>query len=144
MGFSLPEKIIKDKEADYGFFSMLKIYAQAIWQTAKYLLIDGLKIALTFAVAFTVTNENHTASWIVTTGYTVFRWWRHIFLESKKTDSKELDLLTKMVNVHQDANNHYYNPRYLREKLYDVSKAGAVYSPLVFSILDLQIKTAEK
>ena len=142
--YSLPEKIIKEKETDNGFFSELKIYAGAFWLTAKYLATEGLKIGITFAIGFTLTNENQTASWVITTGYTVFRWWRNVFLASKNPKNKELELLTKMVTLHIDANKHYYNPRFLRDKLYEVSKEGAVYSPLVFSILDLQIKNSEK
>jgi hypothetical protein len=49
-----------------------------------------------------------------------------------------------MAALHALSNNPNYNPQFLRDQLIDVSNHGAKFSPLIFSILDLQIADLKK
>jgi len=41
-----------------------------------------------------------------------------------------------MISAQTRLGNRHVNPRLLRELLYDLEKRGAVYSPLVYGLLD--------
>jgi hypothetical protein len=143
-GVSIPAKIIKSDDQKDGFLNITKIMSKALWIDAKRLVSEVVKIGLTYFVALAITQENTLAAWVITTGYTFFRWWKVIFTSAHTKGENKLDLLKKMTALHSLANNYNYNPQYLREQLIDVSNHGAVFSPLIFSLLDLQIEDLKK
>ena len=139
MGMTIPTVIIK-KSAEYDG---VKSIAIAVWATTKNIAVDCIKIALTFALAFIVSNENHIAAWIVATGYTLFRWWREMALIMGKKDLSEIELLLKMAVFHKLVDDQSSNPRLLREQLYKITDKGAVFSPWVFTLIDRQINSVD-
>ena len=139
MGMSIPTTLIK-KSTEY---EDVKSIAMALWVTTKHLSVEGIKIALTFAFAFFLSNENHTAAWVVTTGYTLFRWWREVALNLGKKGLSEIELLQEMAGFHKLVDDQVNNPRLLHEKLYKITDQGAVFSPCVFTLIDRQINSVD-
>jgi hypothetical protein len=137
LGVSIPS-IIDSKEVEDGQ-SYFQIIFKTFWEAGKLMFFEAIKLVATFLIALFVTGENVIAAWIVTTGYTVFRWWRQVFTASLSADNKKYVLLEKMIQVHKLSNNYNYDARHLKDQLLEVSREGAVFSPYVFSLLDFQI-----
>jgi hypothetical protein len=136
-GMSIPS-IIESKDVEENS-SRFQIFAEAFWEIGKLTFFEAIKVIATFAIAFVVTNENFIAAWIVTTGYTVFRWWRQVYIASLTPEDAKRVLLGKMIQVHKLSNNYNYDAGHLKDQLLEVSREGAVFSPYVFSLLDFQI-----
>jgi hypothetical protein len=139
-GVKVPSRINKNKEVDTSYAGLTKELRTSIWTTTKYLVSEFIKIVITFGVSAFITNENLTASWTITTGYTLFRWWRRIHFIRNEPEIQQSTVLHKMIQVQTLANKQTFNAQYTRTKLVQASDEGAVFSPLVFSILDRQIK----
>jgi hypothetical protein len=135
-----PTRLNVDKEKDASYLGLAKTLGSGLWTTTKHFGTELIKVAITFGIATLLTSENVTASWVITTGYTLFRWWRRIHFLNNEPIVKQTLLLQKMINVQQLANKQTYNANYTRETLSKASDEGAIFSPLVFSILDRQIK----
>ena len=144
LGVPIPVKVIKNDNQQDGILNITKIMSKALWIDAKMLVSEIVKIGLTYFVALAITQENTLSAWIITTGYTFFRWWKVVFTAAHTKGENKLDLLKQMAALHALSNNPNYNPQYLRDQLIDVSNQGAVFSPLIFSILDLQIEDLKK
>ena len=142
-------RIVLSKEKSYGVRISSTVRktelftGKAIVLLLWELLFEVLKVGLTVGVSFLITSENATAAWVVATGFTLFRWWYNTFTAGQKDNIKEHKLLQEMCDVHQLSNNQNYNPRLLRNRLYEVSSQGAIFSPLIFSILDMQIREVD-
>ena len=139
-GVRIPSRINKNKEIDASYAGLFKELQTSIWTTTKYLVSELIKIVITFGVSVLITNENLTASWTITTGYTLFRWWRRIHFIQNEPEIQQSKVLHKMIQVQTLANKQTFNAQYTRSKLAQASDEGAVFSPLVFSVLDRQIK----
>jgi hypothetical protein len=142
LGVSIPT-IIDSKEVEDGQ-SYFQIIFKTFWEVGKLMFFEAIKLATTFLIALFVTGENVIAAWIVTTGYTVFRWWRGVFTASLSSENKKYVLLEKMIQVHKLSNNYNYDARHLKDQLLEVSREGAVFSPYVFSLVDFQIDKKQK
>lgn len=112
-------------------------FARSFGKALLSFAFELVKVALTFGVAIVVTNENVVAAWIVTTGYTLFRWW---VSTRSGGDKEKYMLLSKMANAHTFARQYDSNPRLVRNALYQAAHDGAVFSPLVFTLLDRLIE----
>lgn len=116
-----------------------KIFAKGFVKTMFGWIVELLKLALTLAVAFFLSNENQTAMWIIACSYTFFRWWK-AHSSSLKADRKDhLALLNDMASIYKLTSVPSYNPGLVREQLYKVTERGAVYSQTLFDILDRQV-----
>jgi hypothetical protein len=144
LGVSIPTQMIKGTKNDDNYSDIFKNLAKACWQISLYFLYEVIKIAITFAIALFITSENHTAAWVITTGYTIFRWWRQVFTLSLTPKNESRVLLNEMVHLYQLTKNDDYNPRLIREQLVEVTKKGAVFSPHLFSLIDFQIESENK
>ena len=131
----------KGIEEDASYF---QIIIKTLWVMGKAMGLEAIKLITTFFVALAVTNENIMATWIVTTGYTVFRWWRQVFIASLTPENKQHILLDKMIQVHKLSSKYHFDPSHLKNQLNEVSKEGAVFSPYIFTLLDLQIEKQRK
>lgn len=143
-GSALGLRIFKDTEKDASYLGLATTFGNSLWTYAKYLVSEAVKIGLTFGLSIIITHENQTASWTITTGYTLYRWWRQIHFIQNEPTVKQTTLLIKMIDVQSLANKSIYNARYAQRRLEKVSDEGAVFSPLIFSILDRQIKLDSK
>ena len=124
--------------------SYFKTVVKTFWDVSKLIFFDAVKIAATFAIAFVISNEDNLIAWIITTGYTVFRWWREAFIASLTPQDKKYVLLEKMNQVHKLSSKYHFDPSHLKNQLNEVSKEGAVFSPYIFTLLDLQIERQRK
>ena len=141
-GMSIPSIIdSNDIDDDSSYF---KIVAKACWEIGKLIFFETIKIIATYFFAIFITSENVISAWVVTTGYTVFRWWRQQFIASLAPENKKYVLLEKMIQVHRLSNNYNYDAKYLKERLMEVSKEGAIFSPYLFRLLDFQIDKQHK
>jgi hypothetical protein len=142
-GTTVTPRFIDSKgiEEDASYF---QIIIKTLWIMGKAMGLEVIKLIITFFVALAVTNENITATWIVTTGYTVFRWWRQVFIASLTPENKQHILLDKMIQVHKLSSKYHFDPSHLKNQLNEVSKEGAVFSPYIFTLLDLQIERQRK
>ena len=132
-GIRVPSKVRKKEQSE------LKILGYLLWG----FFIEAVKIGLTVLASFVITNENVIAAWVVATGFTLFRWWNNTFTDAQKHSNKEQRLLLEMCAVHQMSNKFNYNARLLRQALYEVCSQGAVFSPMIFTILDMQIQEGD-
>ena len=138
-GSPIPTRIEKNKNEDTSFLGFTQVFGYSLWISTKYIGSEVIKVGITLGLATLITNENIAASWTITTGYTLFRWWRRIHFIQNEPSVKQGTLLQKMIEVQSLANKRTFNPQYTRRRLEKVSDDGAVFSPLVFSILDRQI-----
>lgn len=144
LGTFVPSKIIKSTDVVKEDMSYFKTIVKAFWDITKLIFFDAVKIATTFAIAFVISNEDKLIAWIITTGYTVFRWWREAYAASLTPQDKRYVLLEKMIQLHKLSRNYNYDARHLKNQLNEVSKEGAVFSPYIFTLLDLQIERQRK
>jgi hypothetical protein len=140
----VPSKIIKSTDVVKEDMSYFKTVVKTFWDVSKLIFFDAVKIAATFAIAFVISNEDNLIAWIITTGYTVFRWWREAFIASLTPQDKKYVLLEKMNQVHKLSSKYHFDPSHLKNQLNEVSKEGAVFSPYIFTLLDLQIERQRK
>lgn len=136
-GTSVSPRFIDSKDMDDP--SYFQIIFNTIRETGKVMLIEAIKLVTTFLIALVITSENIMATWIVATGYTVFRWWRRVFIASLTPESKQYALLDKMIQIYRLSTNYNFDANHLKNQLNEVSKEGAVFSPYIFTLLDLQI-----
>jgi hypothetical protein len=136
-GITATPRFISSKEIDDP--SYFQIIIKTLTETGKVMGLEAIKLVSTFFIAFFVTNENIMATWIVTTGYTVFRWWRQVFIASLTPENKGYALLDKMIQIYMISSNYNFDANLLKERLLEISKEGAVFSPYLFALLDLQI-----
>lgn len=129
-GIRVPSKVRKKEQSE------LKTLGYLLWG----FFLEVIKIGLTVLASFAITNENVIAAWVVATGFTLFRWWNNTFAAAQKDSNKEQRLLLEMCAAHQMSNKYNYNARLLRQTLYEVCSQGAVFSPMIFTILDMQIQ----
>jgi len=138
-GSAIGLRIYSDAKKDDGYWGLTKTFGTNLSFYAKYIGSEVLKIGLTFGASLVVTNENLAVSWAITIGYTLFRWWRQVHLIQNEPAVKQSSLLVKMIEVQLLANKRNFNAQYTRTRLEKAGDEGAVFSPLVFSILDRQI-----
>jgi hypothetical protein len=141
-GSSVSPRFIDSKEIDDP--SYFQIIINTVLETGKVMLLEAIKLVSTFFIALVVTSENIMATWIVTTGYTVFRWWRQVFIASLTPENKQYALLDSMIQIYRLSTNYNFDASHLKTQLNEVSKEGAVFSPYIFTLLDLQIERRRK
>lgn len=104
-------------------------------------LAELLKLGLSFAVAWTLTQGNEVAAWVVMTGYTAWRWLRKLFLWRELAPKlKSVELLTKMEWVSESFKRLDYNPEGARQRIHALMLEGASFSPWVLNLLDRRVK----
>ena len=132
-----------EKEDGLGIFAIIRFVAKAAVKDIGRLSLEAFYIAITYAIASALANQNEAAVWTITTGFTMWRWIKGLFsYVYVDKSSKSVDLLHQMASVHKLADGPS-NPRLLRSELYRITGLGAVFSPWVFNLLDRQIELEE-
>lgn len=120
-----------------------KWYAQGLAKAAGQVLLEGVKLALTFAVAWTLTESNVVATWVVVTGFTGWRWMRRLHLRRELDPKLRLaELLDKMGWASESLKKPEFNAGDVRQQIYALSQQGASFSPWVLNLLDRRIEQA--
>lgn len=116
------------------FFNIL---GRSVWETVKFAFSEGIALAITAFVSSIIDSTQGTTFWIAFATITTIRWLRPMRFEQIKAKAKNRILLFKMIRAYESKMKSYsFNPRLLRELLYDLEKKGAVYSPWVYHLLD--------
>jgi len=137
-GLLLAETAAFARSVQYLPFANLKVLVgKGLLKALGFVFSEGLSLTLTAVVASVVDNGHGIGFWAVFSTITLIRWLRP---GSQKQDQDRLRLLlASMCDVYGRIRHGQYNPRLLRELLYDVEKKGAVFSPCVFNLLDKRI-----
>lgn len=126
-------KVVNDVPAQ-KFFSIL---GRSVWETVKFAFSEGLALVITAFVSSIIDSTQGTVFWIAFATITIIRWLRPMRFEQIKAKAKNRILLFEMIGVYESKMKSYsFNPRLLRELIYDLEKKGAVYSPWVYHLLD--------
>lgn len=121
--------------------ALWKAWGKQVWVSALALVVEALKIGVTLFIANILAQDNVQTAWVIATGVTVARWVRLGIAAQAKTPQQVVnDLIGKMVGAHELLKSERFNARALRQALYEVSTAGAVFSPWVYNILDARIR----
>ncbi len=113
--------------------AMLQGTVKLIWSAGK----EAVALFLT-AIAASVADSTHgVAFWVVFSAVTAVRWLRPKPLAVEKL--RMYRLLCSMASVQQRLHHRCFNAKLIRELLYGLEKDGAVFSPLVYNLLDWRI-----
>ncbi|MBV8470354.1 MAG: hypothetical protein JOY60_10920 [Burkholderiaceae bacterium] len=105
---------------------------------------ESIALGLSFGVAWALTQGNETATWVVMTGYTAWRWMRKLILRHEQNPKlKSADLLTKMFAISESFKRYDFNARSVRQLVQSATQDGAVYSPWVLNLLDRMVLDLE-
>ena len=130
LGFkvSTPIKVNED--------SALKTFIKEIFKTGVFYIKEILKITITFAISNLLTEGNNTSSWVVTSIFTVARWYFNH--QNSKTNSEivALNLLGKLGSLDFYFSKNIINYPLLRAQLYKLESEGARFSPMVYEVID--------
>ena len=110
------------------------------WKSVWKVVREGLVLFLTAIVSNIADHSTGTTFWIVFATITLIRWLNPNNVIKAKLEMKPNLLLIDMISFYEARlNTAEFNPRLVREMLYDLEKKGAVYSPCVFDVLDRMI-----
>lgn len=118
----------------------LKAIWNSLWQTSKFLVSEGLALALTVIAAEIIDASKGVGFWAVIATVTLIRWLHPTRNLKNQRQIELLKLLFDMAFIHERLK-HYtqFNARLIRELLYDTEKRGALFSPWAYHVLDKRI-----
>jgi hypothetical protein len=117
----------------------LNILGFVVWTSFKKFFKEGFALALT-ALFATLFDSNHgTVFWIVFATITLGRWLDPAKAFKLHVETKPKILMHEMNNVYSRWREDF-NPRLIRELLYDLECKGAYYNPLIYTILDRMVE----
>ena len=119
------------------------------WRSVGKLMVDfvkeSAKVALTFGAAYVITGQETTPSWIVTAGFTLYRWLLRDWAHFKGTGhQKQIELTIAMARLHELVSKTKFSPEMARQELIRVSQLGAVFSPAVITLLERRLARERK
>lgn len=121
-----------------------KTFGQELSKSAGQALLEGLKLVVTFAVAWGVTQGNEVATWIVVTGYTLWRWLRKLRMWRELNPKVRLtELLSKMEWVSEALKRPEFNARGVRHQIHALTLEGVTFSPWVLNLLDRRVERSD-
>ena len=139
-GISIDEELKGVKELSSSFTVIAKAVGKRFWLYAKELI----KIAITYAVATLLTQENITATWLITVGFTGYRWLSNEINAEKDNEYKQHDLLMKMTLLYNYFAADTINDRFILKELYRIEAEGARFNPVVFDIMERRVLRKNK
>jgi hypothetical protein len=136
LGMRLAEPL-KGVEDDSLFVGISKILGQGVAFYAKEIIF----IAITYGVAFMLSAGDVTAAWVITSLFTVFRWYSKQEANKEDPKYKGAVLLNKMIAFYETVNLNHEQPNLelTKRKLLDLEKDGAVYSRFVYEIIERKL-----
>jgi len=135
-GISIDEELKGAKESLSGFAAIAKAVVKNFWIYAKELI----KIAVTYAIAALLTQENTTAAWLITVGFTGYRWVSNDINTEKSDEYKKYDLLMKMTLLYNYFASDVINDRFILRELYRIEAEGARFDPVIFDIMERRVQ----
>lgn len=118
---------------------------RSVGALARDLSLETGKVALTFAVAYLITGQEITPSWIVTTGFTLYRWLLRDWTHSRRTGQKnQIPLVLDMARLHALIAKPGFSPEMARQELFRVRQLGGIFSPAVNTLLERRITRHRK
>jgi hypothetical protein len=112
---------------------------KATLKSVDFLLTEGFYLFVTAFVSNIIDDQHQYVFWIVFSTITLIRWLK-TSTSVKATRLENIKQLARdMMTVSDKSRNLGFNPRLLRDLLYDLEKRGAVYSPWIFNLLDKRI-----
>lgn len=117
-------------------------FKKALKMSGKALTIEVVALAATAFVAAALAPSSTEAFWIILIGVTGARWMRSAILKSSTDDPKLArgKLLLKMVAVHKLLKTERFSAEHIRDQLNRVAEEGAVFSGVVYELLDSRIR----
>lgn len=132
LGRAIPSAI----EAPNAWAKLRSETGQSIWN----FILEVVKIAVTYAIALTLTQEDRIATWVVVTGVTATRWLRKAFFWKELNPKLKLnEVLTKMAWVSETFKRSDFNALGARNHVHALALEGVTFSPWVLNILDRRI-----
>lgn len=116
------------------------IMGYSVWQMIKFAFTEGFALAFTAIISGMVDSTQGTNFWIIFATITIIRWLNPIKVEHLKLKAKGRILLSEMIGFYDSKfTTMDFNPRLIKELLYDLEKKGASFSPWVYHVLDHMI-----
>jgi hypothetical protein len=134
-GMSIDGELRGAQESSGSFAAIPKIIGQSLWFYAK----EFIKIAITFGVATLLTQENGTAAWVITVGYTGYRWVANERNTKTGDEYRKYELLMKMSLLHNYFASNTINDRFILKELYRIEAEGARFDPVIFDIMERRV-----
>jgi hypothetical protein len=134
-GISIDGELKGTQESSSGFTAIAKAVGKSLWFYTK----EFIKIAVTYAIATFLTQENTTAAWLITVGFTGYRWFTHDINVKKDHEYKKYDLLMKMTSLYNYFASDTINDRFILKELYRVEAEGARFDPVIFDIMERRV-----
>lgn len=122
-----------------GVSTSLKRSAKELGKLALRGVGELVVIALTFLGASVLTAQDSQSAWVVTTGVTAARWIRKaiVLTHAKTPEQIQYQLLRDMSSVQRAVTKvPDFSASHLMDQLNRLSEKGAVFSPLVYRLLD--------
>jgi hypothetical protein len=133
LGMRLAEPL-KGTEDESLFVSLSKIFGQGLAFYAKEIIF----LAITYGVAFMLSAGDVTAAWVITSVFTVYRWYSKGEACKEDPKYKGAVLLNKMIAFYAivDLNQDRMNLELTKRRLLELEADGAVYSRYVYEIIE--------
>lgn len=113
----------------------------SLWQTTKLVFKEIIALIITAIVANAIDSSQGTTYWIVFATITIIRWLNPTKSIQLNLKLKLKLLLGEMIGVSDSKIKHpNFNPKLIRELLYDLERKGASYGHWVYHILDRRLK----
>lgn len=139
-GISIDEELKGTLETSSGFIAIANAFGKNFWIYAKELI----KIVVTYAIAALLTQENTTATWLITVGFTGYRWISHDINAEKDAKYKKYDLLMKMTLLYNYFASDRINDRFILKELYRIETEGARFDPIIFDIMERRVQRKDR
>lgn len=137
LGMRLAEPL-QGTEDDSLFVGLSKILGQGLAFYAKEIIF----IAITYGVAFMLAAGDVTAAWVITSVFTVYRWYSKEEANKEDPEYKEAVLLNRMITFYSsvDLNQDRVTPELMKRKLLELEADGAVYSRFVYELIERKLQ----
>ena len=139
-GISIDGELKGTKESSSSFITLAKAVSKSLWFYAK----EFIKIAITYAIATLLTQENTTAAWLITVGFTGYRWVTQHLNAEKDSEYKKYDLLMKMTLLYNYFASETINDRIILKELYRIETEGARFDPVIFDIMERRVQRKDR
>lgn len=110
---------------------------KGLGQAVGFCFSEGFALLVTAIIAKAIDEQQGLAYWIVFSAITIVRWLRPN--EARQEKVRTIRLMIEMSSAQGRLGHMHFNPRLLRELLFDLEKKGAVFSPVVYNLLDKRI-----
>lgn len=127
---------------DFPTMKFFNAIRYSLWQTTKLAFKEIIALIITAIVANAIDSSQGTTYWIVFATITIIRWLNPTKSIQLNLKLKLKLLLGEMIGVSDSKIKHpNFNPKLIRELLYDLERKGASYSHWIYHILDRRLKT---